>query len=69
MAGPLETLKRGISGSLAGVHRRLFKDAAKNAKVTALMSSGWSGSTWISATLQQISMTRVIFEPFHAGKG
>jgi|GEM_PF-3681348 len=69
MAGPLEILKRGISGSLAGVHRRLFRDTAKNAQTTVLLSSGRSGSTWISTTLQQIPTTRVIFEPFHAGKG
>jgi hypothetical protein len=62
------TIKRslyaaGRSGSI------LFKDSASDDSTIVLLSSGRSGSTWLGSILQQLPGTRVVFEPFHAGKG
>ena len=48
---------------------RLFTDAADEASTVFLLSSGRSGSTWLSEMLQSVPSTRTIFEPFHATRG
>lgn len=53
----------------ASLRSRLFKDAAREDSTVFLLSSGRSGSTWLSAMLQSIPSTRTIFEPFHAMRG
>ena len=62
-------MKNPLRKLSSGLRSRLFKDAASDDDTVFLLSSGRSGSTWLSAMLQSIPSTRTVFEPFHATRG
>ena len=62
-------VKKQLKSYSARLRARLFTDAADEATTVFLLSSGRSGSTWLSEMLQSIPSTRTIFEPFHATRG
>lgn len=67
--GRVGRLRKRIRSTVADVRSRLYVDRSDSRRTVFLLSSGRSGSTWLSALLQSIPATRTIFEPFHPVHG
>jgi hypothetical protein len=62
-------MKNRLNKLTSFLRSRLYTDAAGLDSTVFLLSSGRSGSTWLTRMLESLPSTRTIFEPFHAKRG
>lgn len=60
---------KAISMKIRGLLNLLFSDRASHESTTFLISSGRSGSTWLTDILSSPPGSRILFEPFHPSRG